>query len=68
MRSRMKITIHRRVPSQNVSQYAHWRTYTRERDTWFILLRAALPPRPPATEPVRMVLHSYRLRLVDYAN
>ncbi len=65
---RMKITIHRRVPSQNVSQYAHWRTYTRERDTWFILLRAQLPPRAPCNEPVRLVLHSFRVRLVDYAN
>lgn len=63
------IVIRRRVPSQNRSQYSHWSTYARERDAWFILLRAQLPPRdPPIQEPVRMILHSYRTRLVDYAN
>jgi hypothetical protein len=63
-----KIVIKRRVPSQNVSQYRHWRTYTQERDAWFVLLRSKLPPREPVNEPIRMVLHSYRSRLVDYAN
>jgi hypothetical protein len=63
-----KIVIKRRVPSQNASQYRHWRNYTMERDAWFVLLRAQLPPRQPVEEPVRMVLHSYRTRLVDYAN
>lgn len=62
------IVIRRRVPSQNVNQYKHWSAYTKERDLWFILLRAQLPPRDPVQEPVRLVLHSYRTRLVDYAN
>jgi hypothetical protein len=63
-----RIVIKRRVPSQNASQYRHWRTYTTERDAWFILLRAQLPPRQPVAEPVRIVLHSFRTRLVDFAN
>ncbi len=62
------VTIRRRVPSQNASQYAHWRSYCTERDLWFVLMRAQLPPRPPPEEPVRMILRSYRTRLVDYAN
>lgn len=62
------IVIARRVPSQNASMYRHWRTYTRERDAWFILLRAQLPPRQPPDEPVRIILRSLRTRLVDYAN
>ena len=63
-----KIVIKRRVPSQNLSQYRHWRTYTQERDAWFVLLRAKLPPRQAVDEPMRIVLHSYRSRLVDFAN
>src|SRR3954471_20415593 len=63
-----KIIINRRVPSQNAAQYRHWSVYTQERDAWFILLRAQLPPRQPVNEPMRIVLHSYRTRLVDYAN
>ena len=63
-----KVVIMRRVPSQNASQYRHWRNYTQERDVWFVLLRSRLPPRSPVDEPVRMVLHSYRTRLVDFAN
>jgi hypothetical protein len=62
------IVIKRRVPSQNASQYAHWSTYTRERDAWFILLRAQLPPRAAPEYPVRLMLRSFRTRLVDYAN
>lgn len=62
------ITIARRVPSQNQSQYRHWSKYAKERDTWFLLLRAQLPPRQPVTTPVSIVLRSYRNRLVDYAN
>lgn len=62
------VIIHRRVPSQNASMYRHWRAYTSERDAWFILLRAQLPPRTPPSEPVRIVLRSLRTRLVDYAN
>lgn len=63
------IVIRRRIPSQNASLYRHWRAYTRERDAWFVLLRAALPPRraPPA-HPVRLLIRSLRARLVDYAN
>jgi hypothetical protein len=64
----MKIVVLRRVPSQNASQYRHWSAYTRERDAWFILLRAKLPPKAPPDEPVRVRLHSFRTKLVDYAN
>jgi hypothetical protein len=56
------------VPSQNASQYAHWSSYTRERDAWFVLLRAQLTPREPPDQPVRLFLRSFRTRLVDYAN
>jgi hypothetical protein len=62
------VTIRRRVPSQNATHYAHWRNYTKERDTWFVLMRTLLPPRQPPQAPVRMILRSYRTRLVDYAN
>src|SRR5262245_4923834 len=62
------IVIRRRVPSQNASQYAHWRAYTKERDAWFILLRAQLPPRQSPTHPIRVQLRSYRSREIDYAN
>jgi hypothetical protein len=62
------VIIARRVPSQNQSQYRHWTLYMREKDTWFVLLRAQLPPRHPVQVPVRMRLTSYRMRLVDYAN
>ncbi len=68
MRIGLKIVVPRRVPSQNASMYRHWSAYTKERDAWFILLRSQLPPREPPAEPVRIVLHSYRVRLVDYAN
>jgi hypothetical protein len=62
------IVIKRRVPSQNRSQYRHWSVYTQERDAWFVLLRSQLPPRQPTTAHVRLILRSYRTRLVDYAN
>lgn len=62
------IVVRRRVPSQNRSMYRHWSAYTRERDAWFILLRAQLPPRHPPDEPVRIILRSLRTRLADYAN
>ena len=62
------IVVKRRVPSQNASQYAHWSTYTKERDAWFILLRAQLPPRNAPEYPVQLMLRSFRTRLVDYAN
>lgn len=62
------VTIHRRIPSQNHTQYRHWSAYTRERDAWFALLRAQLLPRPPVEQPVRMVIHSFRWRLIDHAN
>lgn len=60
--------IRRRVPSQNQTQYRHWSEYVREREAWFLLLRAQLPPRRPPEHPVRIALRSYRLRLVDFAN
>lgn len=62
------IIIKRRVPSQNQSQYKHWRNYTRERDAWFVLLRSQLTPRDAVAEPVRLAIRSFRNRLVDYAN
>lgn len=62
------IVIKRRVPSQNTTMYRHWSAYTAERDAWFVLLRAQLPPRTPPTEPVRIILRSLRTRLVDFAN
>jgi hypothetical protein len=62
------IVVKRRVPSQNNAQYAHWSLYTKERDMWFMLLRAQLPPRHSPEEPVRLILRSFRTRLLDYAN
>ena len=62
------IVIPRRLPSQNRSQYRHWSHYRRERDAWFVLLRAQLPPRRPVAHPVALALRSFRSRLVDYAN
>ena len=62
------VVVRRRLPTQNRSQYAHWSRYTRERDAWFILLRAQLPPREPVAVPVALAIRSYRLRLCDYAN
>ncbi len=66
--ARALIVIRRRLPSQNASMYRHWRTYTTERDAWFVLLRAKLRPRPPVDAPVRMAIRSYRTRLIDFAN
>lgn len=62
------IVIRRRLPSQNDAMYRHWKTYTRERDAWFILLRTQLPPCRPVEHPVRLAIRSYRSRLLDYAN
>jgi len=62
------VVVARRVPSQNQLHYRHWSRYTQERDAWFILLRAQLPPRRPVQEPVALAIRSYRQRLVDYAN
>ena len=62
------VTLRRRVPSQNQTQYGHWRAYAKERDVWYVLLRAQLPPRLSPEVPVRMALRSYRSRLVDFAN
>lgn len=62
------LVVRRKVPSQNASMYRHWSAYTAERDTWYVLLRAQLPPRSPPTGAVRLAIRSYRNRLVDYAN
>ncbi len=62
------ITIQRRVPSQNKSQYSHWRNYTRERDAWYVLMRSQLTPQDQVDFPVRLAIRSFRNRLVDYAN
>jgi len=62
------LTVRRKVPSQNASMYRHWSAYTAERDAWFVLLRAQLPPRRPPSGAIRLAIRSYRARLVDYAN
>ncbi len=62
------ITIKRRVPSQNRSQYSHWSRYTKERDAWYVLLRSQLSPIANVETQVRIAIRSYRLRLLDYAN
>lgn len=62
------IVIKRKLPSQNASMYRHWRTYTTERDAWFVLLRAQLPPKQPVDVPKRLAIRAYRNRLMDYAN
>ncbi len=63
------VIIPRPVPSLNKTQYAHWRAYTKERDTWMALLRAQLMPRQRAPDfPVQMVLTSWRGVLLDFGN
>jgi hypothetical protein len=62
------IVIRRKLPSQNDALYRHWRKYTTERDVWFVLLRAQLPPRQQVEVPVTMAIRAYRTRLMDYAN
>jgi hypothetical protein len=62
------LILKRRIPSQNMTQYRHWSHYHAEKEAWFVLLRAQLTPRRAADEPVRVVLRSFRTRLVDYAN
>lgn len=65
----IRVEVRRRTPSQNKSTYSHWSAYAKERDAWFVLLRAALRPR--ATPPDRKVnasIVSYRNRLLDFAN
>ncbi len=64
----LTVVIRRRVPSQNQLHYRHWSRYAQERDAWFVLLRAQLPPRLAPREPVSMAIRSYRNRLIDYAN
>jgi hypothetical protein len=62
------LVIRRALPSQNATMYRHWSRYTAERDAWFVLLRAHLPPRRPPSCPVRLAIRSYRVRLLDFAN
>ena len=62
------LIILRRVPSQNQSQYRHWSLYMKEKELWYVLIRAHLSPRQSVQEPVRLRLVSYRNRLVDFAN
>jgi hypothetical protein len=62
------IIIPRKVPSQNNTQYRHWRAYTKERDIWFTLLRAQLPPRNPPTVRMKLTIRSYRAKHLDYGN
>lgn len=60
--------IRRRIPSQNRSQYAHWREYSREKHVWLRLMREVLPQRIPERRRVELVIRSFRTRLCDYAN
>lgn len=62
------IRLARRIPSQNQNQYRHWSHYRVERDLWFVLLRQHLPPKTPPTGKVRVLIQSFRSRLVDFAN
>lgn len=62
------IVIRRRIQSQNASHYRHWSANRKERDAWYLLLRAQLPPRQPPDHRVALAIRSYRTRLVDYAN
>ena len=62
------VVIKRKLPSQNEALYRHWRKYTTERDVWFVLLRAQLPPCKQVEIPMRMAIRAYRTRLMDYAN
>ena len=62
------VTIKRRIPSQNRSQYAHWSTYHKEKKVWEWMMAAGLPKRQPPSVPMHIRLTSYRVRLCDYAN
>ena len=68
MTDNLKVVVRRRVPSQNSTQYRHWRAYAKERDMWFLLLRQALVPRAREQRKVSLVIRSYRTRLCDAAN
>lgn len=62
------VTVARRIPSQNATQYRHWSHYRAERDAWFMALRQVLPPRASPPGLVRLAITSYRSRLIDFAN
>lgn len=65
----LRITIDRRVPSQNASTYAHWRDYAAEKQAWAILLRAALKPRLKAPDHLMYLqIVSFRTKELDFAN
>ncbi len=68
----MKISINRRIQSQNKSSNRRGIgasfEYSKERDAWFILLRAQLMPKNPPAKLVRIRIISYRAQLCDYAN
>ncbi len=68
MTDNLTVVVQRRVPSQNSTQYRHWRAYAKERDLWFVLLRRALVPKPRERRRVSLVIRSYRTRLCDAAN
>lgn len=65
---RLTVTIKRRTPSQNAATFGHWRGYTKERDAWYVLLRAALKPRPAPRHLISAEITSFRNRLLDYGN
>lgn len=62
------LVIKRRVPSQNQFQYRQWKAYFKEKEAWYLLIRAQLAPRIAVAEPVRLRLVSHRNRVIDYAN
>jgi hypothetical protein len=69
----IRVEIKRRILSANAftNQRGPMKSfaYRKDRDAWFIMLRAALRPRPaPGKCHVRMEVHSYRNRVLDDAN
>lgn len=64
----IEITINRRSPPGNKSTFGHWRDYAKERDIWYVLIRAKLPPKAKPHHRVTMKITSYRVQLQDRVN
>ena len=58
------------IPSQNVTQYAHWSKYHAIKKSWLYALRAALGTAPATLgrSPRRVEIIAWRSREMDYAN